>query len=363
MASPASWSQVGVLGAELSGRPWAGRPVRAITPDPTVLDVIADGVPATLALPGWKLPRPALVFVNGVTARGRAHPLVQRLAVAAARAGFVAIIPDPPGLATGELTQATVEGVVAASVWLCERPETKGGRAGLTGVSLGTTVALLAAERRELAGCVSVVAGLAPFTSLPNAIRAATTGRFLDRGRPVAYSSSTFLTLVVGRSVVANLLDDADRARLRPRLLVVSDDDPDPLAPLREVDRATVAEETRLALALLLNRDPSRFDELYAALPEPLLAEIRQLSPIEGVDGLSGIPIEIASAPRDTYFPLCETQALLDRLPTCRLTVTAALSHAIPAVRVDVVREVQSFAAFLARVLDLVTAGAEPSSR
>jgi hypothetical protein len=32
-------------------------------------------------------------------------------------------------------------------------------------------------------------------------------------------------------------------------------------------------------------------------------------------------------------------------------------------VRVDVVREVQSFAAFLARVLDLVTAGAKPSSR
>ena len=181
MSSLASWLRVGVLVAELTGRAGLGRAVRCLTPEPDVTEVDAGGVPATLALPGRGGRRPALVFVNGVTARGRAHPLVQRLARAAARAGIVALVPDPPGLATGEFTEETVDGVVGATEWLCERPEVAGGRAGLTGVSLGTTLALLAAERAEFAPRVSVVAGLAPFTSLPNTIRAGTTGRFVER--------------------------------------------------------------------------------------------------------------------------------------------------------------------------------------
>ncbi len=333
--------------------------VRALTPEPDVLEVTAGNVPATLALPGRGLPRPALVFVNGVTARGRAHPLVQRLAHAAARAGIVVLVPDPPGLATGELTEATVDGVVGATEWLCELPEVAGGRAGLTGVSLGTTLALLAAERAEFAPRVSVVAGLAPFTSLPNTIRAGTTGRFVEEGRPFAYPVSTFLSLVVGRSVIANLASDEDRERLRPPLLAVADDDPDPLAPIRALDPVPLEEDTRRALDLLVNRDPDRFDDLYAALPEVLRATIARLSPVARADALAGIPIELASSPRDAYFPLSESRALLAGLPDARLTVTAALDHAVPAPTLAALQEVRAFAAFLARVLELVARGAD----
>ena len=340
---------------ELSGRPAVLRATRAATAEPRVTEVDAAGVPATLGVPGGGLPRPALVFVNGVTARGRAHPLVRRLAHALPRAGIVVLVPDPPGLATGELTPATAEGVAAAAEWLCARPEVAGRQAGLAGVSLGTTLSLLAAERPGLRPHVSAVIGLAAFTSLPHTIRAGTTGYFVEDGRPFPYPASSFLSLVVGRSLVANLRDNADRERLRPLLLHVADDDPDPLAPLRNVDRGSVGEEARRAIDLLVNSDPDRFDDLYAALPEGLRARVSDLSPIERADELEGIPIELASAPRDAYFPLCESRVLVDLLPDCRLTVTGALTHAVPSTSLDSLQEAHALASFLARSLDLVT--------
>lgn len=326
-------------------------------------EVAAGGIPATLALPGRGRRWPALVFVNGVTARGRTHPLVQRFARAAARAGVVALVPDPPGLATGELTDATVDGVCAATEWLCRRPDVQGGRAGLTGVSLGTTVSLLAAERPEFAPRVSVVAGLAPFTSLPSTICAATTGCFVEDGRPFAYPVSSFLSLVVGRSVIANLSSRQDREVLRARLLSVADDDPDPLAALRGVDDTTLAEETRAALAVLRNRDAKGFDPLLSALPHALRTTIDRLSPITRAEALRGIPVELASAPRDTYFPLSESKALLAVVPGARLTVTASLSHAIPAPTLRGLGEFRSLASFLSRTLELVASCARRAPR
>jgi hypothetical protein len=349
-----SWLRTALLAAYLSGSPILVRAVRYATPQERVEDVDAGGVPATLALPGRGAHRPALVFVNGVTARGRAHPLVQRFARAVARAGIVALVPDPPGLAAGELTEATVEGVVAAARWLCGRPEVDRGRTALTGVSLGTTLSLLAAEEPELRPHVSVVAGLAPYTSLPNTIRAGTTGCFVEEGRPFAYPASSFLSLVVGRSVVANLTDDADRERLRPLLLAVADDDPDPLGPLGRVDRSTFGDEARAALDVLLNRDPERFDGLFDALPQVLRSKVDRLSPIVRADALAGVPIELASAPQDAYFPLSEPAALLGILPGARLTVTASLSHAIPAPTLTRLRGVHALASFLARTFALV---------
>jgi pimeloyl-ACP methyl ester carboxylesterase len=350
----ASWLRAALVATELSGHDRLARGAHAVTAEPEVVEVTGGGIPATLVLPAGGRQRPALVFLNGVTARGRAHPLVQRLAAALGRSGIAALVPDPPGLATGELTEATVDGVVGATRWLCGRQDVAEERAALAGVSLGTTLALLAAQRPELAPHVSCIAGIASFTSLPHTIRAGTTGCFVDRGRPFAYPSSSFLSLVVGRSVIANLTSTDDREHLRPLLLAVADDDPDPLAPLRAVDSRTLGDEARTALELLLNRDPDRFDDLYAALPTAFQAKVTALSPIERAQMLAGIPIELVSAPRDAYFPLCESQALLDVLPRCRLTVTTALAHAVPITTVGGLRGIHSFACFLARTLELV---------
>ncbi|HXF98815.1 MAG TPA: hypothetical protein VNJ46_09420, partial [Gaiellaceae bacterium] len=79
--------------------------VGVLTPEPELRERTIAGVPTTVALPPGEGPRPALVFVNGVTERGRRHPAVRRLADALARVGLAAYVPDVHGLAAGEITE------------------------------------------------------------------------------------------------------------------------------------------------------------------------------------------------------------------------------------------------------------------
>jgi hypothetical protein len=56
------------------------------------------------------------------------------------------------------------------------------------------------------------------------------------------------------------------------------------------------------------------------------------LSPLRSAARLTA-PVEIATAPRDSYFPLAESLALQRDAPHVRITVTSALAHATPRMR------------------------------
>ena len=110
-----------------------------VTADPEPVELDIAGVPTTVMRAGLGR-KPALVFVNGVTARGRHHPDVRALASALARAGFLVLVPDPRGLARGELTERTLDDTVAVARAAAERPDATGSVA-LVGVSAGTSLA------------------------------------------------------------------------------------------------------------------------------------------------------------------------------------------------------------------------------
>jgi Subtilase family len=98
---------IGVLA--LTGRvPVLAWATREVTCAPHVSDRFVAGVPTTVYRPGGGSRWPALVFLNGVTAPGRHHPDVERLAHALARIGVLVLVPDPPGLAEGEITKRTL---------------------------------------------------------------------------------------------------------------------------------------------------------------------------------------------------------------------------------------------------------------
>jgi len=131
--------------------------VRQLTDEPRVEEVEIAGSPATLARPGGKGPWPAIIFVNGATPLGRREQEVQDLAHGLARAGYLVLVPDLSGLKEGELSDNTVAATVAAASAVAARPDVRDGRVAFVGVSMGGTLALLAAETPSLAGRVSVV--------------------------------------------------------------------------------------------------------------------------------------------------------------------------------------------------------------
>lgn len=265
--------------------------------------------------------------MNGATARGRAHPGVRRLAEALARTGFAVVVPDLPGLRRAELTLATRRACVACALETVASPRTRGGRLALAGVSLGATVALLAAGDEELAPGVSVVAGVAPYASLVEVFRLATTGTYLGSSGLVAYEPGPLAAVVVARSLAAGLPLGRSRDLLVAETQAVPEDATDPLAAFRGRTAARLSRAGAAVVRLLANRDPVRFDELYAELPEEMRAAVAELSPL-AVAARIQAPVELVSAPRDKYFPPGESAAIVRTAPRGRLTVTPALAHA-----------------------------------
>lgn len=320
---------------------WA---TRELTDAPRVQDGVVAGVATTVYRPGKGSGWPALVFLNGVTARGRHHPDVERLAGALARVGFLVLVPDPPGLAQGEVTERTLAATAAVVQAAAERPDAAGGRVGILGVSVGASLGLLVAEQPSLADRITLVAGIAPYTDLANVARLATTGDTLEDGRLVPYATKSFLQLVTARSFVAALPPSPDRSMLLAELLRLHEGSPDPLALFRRLRPDQVAPSVRALVELFANRDPARFDRLYDALSPGLRASIVRLSPLAGAGELRA-PVEIATAPHDKYFPVAETQALARAAHHSRvsLTVTSTLHHAVPSLSLSDITDLFRF--------------------
>jgi pimeloyl-ACP methyl ester carboxylesterase len=305
-------------------------------------------MPATVARPSGSGPWPAIVFVNGATRRGRQHPDVQRLARGLARAGYLTVVPDLPGLPLGEISTATVDATVDVAAATADDPRASDGRVSLLGVSVGGTLALLAAESPELAERVRVVAALAPYTSLRKVIRLATTGTYVGGTR---YDADPYVRLAVGRSLAAGVRGP-DGAALLAALEAVDDEDPRPLARLRSSPPPLRTRIGRVVLALLLNREASRSDRLYARLPRAMRAYVSRLSPLDRARWLRA-RVELASAPDDKYFPIAESRAL-ERAATgahVSVTATSTLSHALPEPSFGSIADLFRFNGFVVRVL------------
>ena len=176
---------------------------------------------------------PVVVFANAATPHGVEQPAVGRFLSALAGAGFVAVAPELPNVREGEVTPETIDALVGVA-------GAAGPRVALIGASTGAGLAILAAGDPRLASRVTAVAAIGPFASLRNVLQLAHHG-------------------VLRRSPLPG------RAAARPaaaRSLAASAPD-DPAVP-----------------ALLANRNPRRFDELYDALAPETRALVWELSPL-----------------------------------------------------------------------------------
>jgi pimeloyl-ACP methyl ester carboxylesterase len=326
--------------------------VRTLTDKPRYSDTEVAGVPTSIYRPGEGSQWPTIVFVNGVTKLGRHHPDVERLARALARVGFLVYVPDPPGLKEGEITPKTLAGTAAVVRAAVNRPDARNGQVALVGVSNGTTLSLLVAEKRSLARRISVVSGIAPYTDLAEMTRMATTGKYYRDGRLAPYEPEPFLGLVIARSLFANLPPSRDRDVILTKLLHMTENTAEPLTYFRKLHPGELTPSVRPVVRLLANRDPRRFDRLYAALPENLRTGVRRLSPIHEAARLRA-PVFIASAPHDKYFPLFETQNLARKATSTdvSLTVTSTLHHAIPSISFSAIGSLFAFDSWMVHSL------------
>lgn len=324
--------------------------VKLLSSRPRVESHPVAGNPAYVVRPAGRGPWPAIFFVNGATPAGRKLPEVRRLAGGLARAGYLVVVPDLPGLRDGEITDKTRAETIQVARDVADRRDARGGKVGLVGVSTGATLALLAAESRDLEGHVSTVAGIAPYSNVRDVLDIATTDHYRDHGKLVYYEADPFLSYVVARSLIFALPPGKGREELLSKFGKVNRSNPHPLAIFRGRRFRKLGPQARAVVRLLANQNPKRFDALYADLPKRIRKELGLLSPL-AVNGRIKAPVELASEPHDRFFPLSESYAVAKIAPDLRVTVTGSLHHAQPVLSVRDLPSIWRFDGFVVRSL------------
>jgi pimeloyl-ACP methyl ester carboxylesterase len=302
--------------------------VEVVSGEPGIEDVSVAGNPALVARPAGEGPWPTIFLVNGTVRKGRKLPEVRNLAEGFARAGYLVVVPDLPGLTEDTITPQTADATTQVTREISGWPDVEDGKVALVGVSTGATLALLAAEDPALRGKVSLVAGVAPYSNIKTVLSIATTGHYRrSDGELIRYEADSFLSYVIARSLVAALPPGEDKRTLSAELERVGRESPDPLSGLRVRRTGDLGPGAKSVVGLLANRDPERFDALYANLPEEVRHDLEELSPLAGTVTIR-VPVELATGPHDKYFPPSQSYALERIAPQRRVTVTGALDHA-----------------------------------
>jgi pimeloyl-ACP methyl ester carboxylesterase len=302
--------------------------IEAAGGDPSFSQARVAGNPALVVRPAGEGPWPAIFLVNGTVRQGRKLPEVRNLAEGFARAGYLVVVPDLPGLTEDRITPQTADATTQVAREISSRPDAEDGKVALVGVSTGATLALLAAEDPALRGKVSLVAGVAPYSNIKTVLNVATTGHYRrPGGELVRYQADPFLSYVVARSLVAALPPGEDKLTLSAELEKVGRQSPDPLSGLRSRRTDDLGVGARSVVRLLANRNPERFAALYADLPKYVRHDLEELSPLAGT-GRIRVPVELVTGPHDKYFPPSQSYELKRIASQRRVTVTKALDHA-----------------------------------
>jgi hypothetical protein len=185
-------------------------------------------------------------------------------------------------------------------------------------------------------------------------MRLATTSTYRSEGRLLPHATPPYLRVGLARSLAAMLPAGPAEAALLEQLRVLDPNAAPPIELPADAFRAAGPAATSL-YDLLANTDPERFDELHDALPEEIRAAVRALSPIHVASKLRA-PVELATAPRDPYFPVAEAHALAATASDVRLTVTSLLTHATPRLSLRYVAELLRLDTFFVRALARATA-------
>jgi len=253
-----------------------------------------------------------MVLVLGVNNVGRDYPAVMRFADAMARSGVAVLVPDSAALLAGTLNPDETGGVVDAFRLLASRPEVDPQRVGLVGLSVGGSLALLAAGDPRIATQVRWVNAFGAYADAGQYLAEVAAHAMSIDGRTVAWSPSA-LTRQTFACLLANLVPDAaDRALVTGAMEALVDS-----GRLPALDPALAARlsspEARAVYALLTAGSLERAQELVDALPAPVRDLLSGLSPIDHLAAIRA-DVFLMYDTADSYVPYGQSVELADGL-------------------------------------------------
>ena len=285
------------------------RPVTWFTSDPVRERITlhyADGktMPADLYRPPHGS-HGAIVFVMGAPPLEPDDSRLERLADSTARAGYAMLIPFSPDLEREFIAREEPEAYVAAFEYLRQQSFVDPDRIGFIGVSVGGSLALIAASDPRISADVDFLLSFGGYYDALDTLAAVTTHTISYGGQEEPWDPSLHTQRVMAEQLIDRLEDGGDR-NLLWRAFVEEES-------VSSADLASLTPTGRHAYEFLANRDPARVPELVEQLPPAFLDDMRALSPSLRLDSIQA-EIFILHDRSDQYVPYVESRRLRDRL-------------------------------------------------
>jgi len=226
--------------------------------------------------PSGDPPHAALILTHGLAHLGCRDPRVPEHAQRFARAGYLVLAPDLQQMKHYRLSFRDVEAVVSCFQYLASRADVDGRRIGALAPSFGAGPVLIAMSRPEIRDTAAFAVVLGGYFDLARSLRYTLTGaydaegyqgridpidnrrnrwKFLHGNVPLLPASPT-RDLLESHAALRMAYPEAIDSTLSPRL----------------------APGERALLELMANKDPARFDSLYALLPHSVAARVDSFS-------------------------------------------------------------------------------------
>lgn len=228
-------------------------------------------------------PRPAIVVTHGFTHQGQEDPRLQGLCRRLARAGFVVVAPafdEMRHYRLGLDDLADLEAVVAA---LAADPDIDAATIGVMAFSFGSAPALIGLSRPPLRDQIRYAVIFGGYFDLRRTFKYVLTGAYDACGHqgrlPLPQHGDDRWKFLHGN---LQMLPPSPTSARFAAIAAARVADPD--APA-DIDGCSDAE--RAAFALIANRDPDRFDTLYAATGPEVDGWVQRLSPVHTAGGIT----------------------------------------------------------------------------
>jgi pimeloyl-ACP methyl ester carboxylesterase len=277
---------------------------------------------ADLYTPGDAMPEAALVLVPGVSPKGRDDARLVAFATTLARARFLILVPELPGLRRLRVGPGDIIAIADALRYLEDQSQKP---LGLVAFSYAAGPALLAALEPDIGPRLHfglLVSGYHDVEALATFV---TTGHFKtgaqapwQHAEPNPRGKWLFLLSNVERVESA-----ADRALLHE---IGERKFDDPTADIADL-RARLGPEGRAIDALLDNRDPARVPALIAGLPAGLRADMAALDPARHDLSKLRPRLYLVHGKDDSVIPYTESEALAKAVPDAVLFRVDSLAH------------------------------------
>lgn len=297
----------------------------AFAPAPThevITYTAPDGteLPADLWLPASaSADRPvgAVILVSGINSQGRAHPSLARIGAAMSRAGAGVMIPELPVFFQARVDATEVGRIVASFQRLAQEPEVDPDRIGIMGISVGGSLALIAAADPAIADQVRWVGAFGAYADAGEIMTSVVSHQYRLDDQIIDWDPALLVRQVVFGLVTEQVTNGRDHGYLYGAYDDLNNRD---VHPIPDAHLPLVSEAGRAAEAIILSTTLSEAETALAAAPADLREVLDGISPIRYVARIKAT-VFLMHDVSDHHIPYSNSRELAAAMEAAGVTV------------------------------------------